>query len=58
MADRIISRKEFRELIGISRTSEWKMLQAGTLPKLIKVNDKILGYSESDYQKWLEKNTL
>ena len=57
MADRIISRKKFRELTGISRTTEWRMLQAGLLPKVIKVNGKILGYKESDYKKWIKKNT-
>ena len=58
MADRIIQRNEFRELTGISRTSEWRMLQAGLLPKVIKVNNRILGYLESDYKDWLSRNTF
>ena len=55
--ERIILRKEFRELTGISRTTEWRMLQAGDLPKAIKVKNKTLGYLESEYRKWLKKNT-
>ncbi len=57
MNDRIISRKEFRELTGISRTSEWRMLQTGLLPKIITINNRILGYKESDYKKWIKRNT-
>lgn len=56
MVDRIIKRNEFRELIGISKTTEWRMQQAGLLPKAVKVNNRILGYLESDYKEWLCKN--
>lgn len=58
MVNRIIQRNEFRELTGISRTTEWRMLQAGVLPKVIKINNRILGYLESDYNDWLSKNTF
>jgi len=57
MVDRIISRKEFRKLTGISRTTEWRMLQVGLTPKVIKIDHKILGYLERDYQEWIDKNT-
>jgi len=57
MVDRIISRKEFRELTGISRSSEWRMKQEGTLPKVVAIKGYILGYRQSDYMKWLKKNT-
>lgn len=58
MVDRIIQRNKFRELTGISRTTEWRMLNAGLLPKIIKVNNRMLGYLESDYKEWLFKNTF
>lgn len=58
MVNRIIQRNEFRELTGISRTTEWRMQQAGSLPKVIKINNRILGYRESDYNDWLSKNTF
>lgn len=57
MTQRIISRKEFRRLTSLSRTTEWRMLQNGLLPKTIVVGKRILGYLESDYQDWLKKNT-
>jgi len=58
MTNRIIQRKEFRMLTGISRSTEWRLQQAGALPKVIKINDRILGYLESDYNEWLSKNTF
>lgn len=51
--ERIISRSQFRELTGISRTSEWRLAQEGRLPAVIKIDGRILGYRESDYQEWL-----
>lgn len=56
--EKVIKRSDFREMTGISRTTEWRALKKGTLPKLIKVEDKILGYSYSSYLKWIEENTL
>ena len=57
MVDRIISRKEFRELTGISRSCEWRMKQQGCLPKVVIINGYILGYRQSDYISWLKANT-
>lgn len=57
MTDRIITRKEFRELTGLSRTSEWRKQQEGLLPPIVALNNKILGYRMSDYNEWLDNNT-
>jgi len=55
--DRILSRSEFRALTGISRTTEFRMKQAGTLPAAVVVAGRNLGYRLSDYESWLKKNT-
>lgn len=55
--ERIITRKEFRELTGISRTKEWRLGQKGLLPNTIEVNARILGYLESSYIEWLLKHS-
>ena len=55
--DRIISRPEFRELTGLSRTSEWRGRRDGKLPPVVRVGDRIIGYRESDYLKWLAANS-
>lgn len=54
--DRIITRKKLCELIGISRTTEWRMAKKNLLPKRFVLNGKTLGYLESSYLEWLSKN--
>lgn len=53
--DRIISRAQFRELTGISRTTEWRLAQEGKLPAVIEVNGRVLGYLASAYTAWLKQ---
>ena len=56
--DRIISRAEFRELTGISRTSEWDLLRRGKLPPIVIVNGRKLGYMASAVTAWMEANSV
>lgn len=58
LIEKIIKRSDFRDLAGISRTTEWRALKKGLLPKVIKIENRVLGYSYSSYLKWIEKNTL
>ena len=55
--DRIISRAEFAELTGMSRTTLWRLLNSGDLPEAVKIKGRILGFRESAYLAWLEKNS-
>ncbi|WP_288367835.1 AlpA family phage regulatory protein [uncultured Alcanivorax sp.] len=55
--DRIISRAQFRELTGMSRTTEWRLNQEGKLPAVIEVNGRALGYLESAYIAWLKQHS-
>jgi len=55
--DRIISRAQFRELTGVSRTTEWRLSQEGRLPAVVEVNGRVLGYRESAYIAWLEQHS-
>ena len=55
--DRIISRAQFRELASLSRTREWRMQKEGSLPPLVKINGRTLGYRASAYSAWLKKNS-
>ena len=54
--DRILSRSEFRELTGISRTSEWDLSRQGKLPPLVVIDGRKLGYLESAYNQWLQQH--
>ena len=53
--ERIISRAKFRELTGISRSSEWRLRQKGKLPTVVEVNGRKLGYPESAYNAWIKQ---
>ncbi len=55
--NRIIKRSEFREITGISRTTEWRLAQEDNLPKAVVVNGRVLGYLESSYRDWLEQHS-
>ena len=55
--DRIISRSEFRELTGLSRTSEWRLAKDGKTPAPVIVDGRIIGYRQSSYESWLEVHT-
>ncbi len=55
--DRIISRTEFRELTGLSRTSEWRLAKDGKTPSPVIIEGRIIGYRKSSYQTWLEDHT-
>lgn len=55
--DRIISRAEFARLTGMSRTTLWRLLNSGDLPDVVKINGRVLGFRESAYLAWLEKNS-
>ena len=56
--DRLISRNQFRELTGISRTTEWRLSQEGVLPGAVVVNGRFLGYLESAYADWLKQHSV
>ena len=55
--DRIINRAEFAELTGMSRTSIWRLINSGDAPEVVKINGRILGFRESAYIAWLDRNT-
>ncbi len=55
--DRILSRAEFRELTGLSRTSEWRLAKDGKTPSPVIIDGRIIGYRKSSYLLWLEAHT-
>ena len=57
-SERIISRKEFRELTGLSRSSEWRLGNKGKLPPIVKMSESwVLGYRYSDFVAWLDERS-
>lgn len=55
--DRVISRSEFAELTGLSRTSVWRLINSGNAPKVVEINGRIIGFRESAYLQWLDEHT-
>ena len=53
----VISRKKIRALIGISRTTEFRWITKGLLPRIVKVDGRIIGYCEKSYNIWLDDHT-
>ena len=55
--DEIITRKKFRELSKISRTTEWRMGVKNQLPKRVVVDGTILGYLKSSINNWFDTHS-
>ncbi len=57
MTEKIITRKQFRETMGICRKTEICWRKKGLLPRMVSVNNRIIGYREADFKKWLDDRT-
>lgn len=55
--DRVIPRAEFRQLVGIGRTTEWRLAREGKLPAIVEIDGHVLGYLESAYLAWLKQHS-
>lgn len=55
--DEIISRKEFRKCLKISRTTEWRMGVKKQLPKTVVVDGIVLGYLKSSINNWFDTHS-
>ena len=45
------------QIIGVSRTSLWRLEKAGKLPPKIIISERVCGWRQSDVDDWLEKRT-
>jgi predicted DNA-binding transcriptional regulator AlpA len=48
----IYSWREARPLFGMSRTTAWRMVRAGTLPKPVHISPGRIGWRHSDIAAW------
>lgn len=46
---------QLAELLGISKTTLWRMEKAGELPQRYKISERAVGWLEEDIKEWLEK---
>lgn len=50
----IIRVGELASLLGVSRTTLWRMEKAGELPSRINISQGVSGWLESDIKEWLD----
>ena len=51
---KILRPAQLASLLGVSKTTLWRMEKAGELPKRYSISERIVGWKESDIEKWLE----
>lgn len=50
----ILPLKELPNVLGISRTTLWKLRSEGSFPAPLKLNGKVLGWRRESIVKWLD----
>jgi prophage regulatory protein len=50
---RLIRTKEVLGILGVSRSTLWRMVRAGRFPKPIMISTWALGYLDEDVEAWL-----
>ena len=51
--DRILREPEVQRATGLSRTTRWRGIKAGTFPKPVKLTASTIGWYETDVAHWL-----
>ena len=45
------------EMIGVSRTTLWRMVQAGTFPRPVRITERNRGYDIETVEAWMTSRT-
>jgi len=53
--DRILRPREVIKLTGLSRTTIWRGVSAGTFPRPVRLTSSTIGWCEGDVADWLTK---
>ncbi len=54
MTDRILRKPETIRIAGLSDTTIWRKVKAGTFPAPVKLTERLVGWRESDIKAWLD----
>lgn len=57
MNKKILRRPAVEAMIGLSRSTIYEQIQAGTFPKPIRLGPKAVGWLESEVLGWIEART-
>ncbi|WP_297776186.1 AlpA family phage regulatory protein [uncultured Roseovarius sp.] len=53
MTDKILRQKDLQSIIGLSRSTIYRQVHAGTFPPPIKFTDRLIGWRASVILDWL-----
>ena len=53
--ERVVREKERAEITGVGRTPWYMMEQQGAAPKRVKLGPRMVGWRESDLQRWIDE---
>ena len=51
--DRLIRLKEVLRLTGLSRSSLYRKIRAGTFPESVELGERVVGWWESEVRAWM-----
>jgi prophage regulatory protein len=49
--------RQVLEMIGVSRTTLWRMVQAGTFPRPVRITERNRGYKLETVEEWMTART-
>lgn len=53
--DRLISRRDVESIVGLSKSTLYLMIAAGTFPRPVRIGARAVRFRESEIQVWLDK---
>ena len=53
--DSLVRWRQVHQIVGISRTSVWRLEREGQFPKRRHISKRAVGWSEKEIQKWLKE---
>ncbi len=51
---RFVRPEEVRKMLGVSRTTLWRMVRAGAFPRPVQISQRNRGYLLDDVQAWMQ----
>jgi len=54
MSLKILRRKDVEEIVGLSRSTIYKLMSTGAFPRSIRLGTRAVGWRLSDIEAWIE----
>ena len=58
MPDKLLKRRGVEELIGLSRSSIYKLIRKGSFPPPVKISAMAVRWKESDIHAWIQSRPV